>query len=360
MVAMALLLAACGGGDDDATTTTTTAEAPTSTETTAVPAPPVPDLDAVELTLTEIGQFDQPTTMTWCGEVAYVAEKGGTVRRFDDREVVLDLPVSSGNEQGLLGIACDPADGTFYASYTDRGGDSMLVQLQIDGPSDLAPATLLRTEQPAPNHNGGHIIFGPDGLLWYGLGDGGGANDQFDNAQDPGERLGSIVRLNPVSPTPEIVLKGVRNPWRFSFDRETGDLWIGDVGQGQREEIDLLPAGAIDGRNLGWPAFEGTRRHRDDVAPPPDAVPPVLEYGRADGQSVVGGYVYRGSEIPALRGAYLFTDTYAPVLRAFHVSGAERRFGEVPGGLVSSFAEGPDGELYVLSLEGGIYRIAAG
>ena len=364
LLVAALLLAACGGDDDEATTTTTDQATTTTSAAPGTTAPAGPDLDAVALRLREVGRFEQPIAMTWCGEVAYVAEKGGRVRRFDGGEVVLDLSpaVSAGGEQGLLGIACGPDGDRFYASYTDTGGDSRVDEfpLAASGAVDRdGGRTLLELDQPAANHNGGNILFGPDGKLWLGLGDGGGGNDQFDNAQDPDELLGSMLRLDPAGGEPEIVLKGLRNPWRFSFDRETGDLWIGDVGQGAREEVDRLPAGEIDGRNLGWPAFEGTLRHRDDVAAPAGAVPPVFEYGRDEGQAVVGGYVYRGEAIPALRGAYLFADTYTAVLRAL-VGDRTRDFGEIAGGLVPSFAEGPDGELYVLSLEGGVHRIEPG
>ncbi|MCU1374450.1 MAG: hypothetical protein JWO68_1736, partial [Actinomycetia bacterium] len=224
---------------------------------------------------------------------------------------------------------------------------------------------VLSIDQPAANHNGGNIIFGPDRKLWYGLGDGGGANDQFNNAQKTTDLLGDMLRFDPTSTArPEVVITGLRNPWRFSFDRATGDLWIGDVGQGTIEEVDKLAAGKIAGTNLGWPAFEGTNRFRKDVAAPPGAVPPVFQYDHGEGQSIAGGYVYRGTAIPAVVGAYLFADTYTARLRAIVVQGtktvAHRDLGAVPGGLVSSFAQGPGGELYVLSLAGGAYRLDPG
>ena len=237
----------------------------------------------------------------------------------------------------------------------------------------VRPATsVLAVEQPASNHNGGHLVFGPDGLLWIGLGDGGGGGG--DTSQDTNDLLGSILRIDPRPADgrpyrtpgdnpfargggrPEIAVYGLRNPWRFSFDRATGDLWIGDVGASAIEEVDRLPAGRILGANMGWPVFEGTRRNRSGSAPP-NAVGPVFEYGRSEGQSVVGGHVYRGNAIPALRGAYLFADTYAARLRAIALDGdrvvSERNLGAVPGGLVSSFAEGADGEVYVLTSETG-------
>jgi glucose/arabinose dehydrogenase len=366
-----VLLSACSttntnGATPTTTTPTTTASAPSTTATAAA----APDLGAVKLKLTRVGAFHQPLAMTWCPGNAqpYVAEKSGKVRTLAGA-TVLDLSgsISNGGEQGLLGIACAPDAKHLYAAYTNRVGDGRLDEFALrDGVADRASArTLVALQDPAPNHNGGGIAFGPDGKLWYGMGDGGGANDQFNNAQKTTDLFGNMLRLDPASGArPEVVVTGLRNPWRFSFDRATGDLWIGDVGQNTLEEIDKLPAGKIGGANMGWPAFEGTRRLRRDVAAPPGAIPPVFEYGRSQGQSVVGGYVYRGKAIPALVGAYLFADTYQARLRAIVVPGAsttaQRDFGAVPGGLVSSFSEGPAGELYVLSLDGGIYRLDPG
>ncbi len=159
-------------------------------------------------------------------------------------------------------------------------------------------------------------------------------------------------------------MSGVRNPWRWSFDRATGDLWIGDVGQGEIEEVDKLTPDQIEGANLGWPAFEGTKRFRRDVPPPAGAIMPVHQYVHGDGQAVVGGYVYRGTKIPAMVGAYLFADTYKGGIRSIVVEGtkvtAQRELSGVPGGQIVSFAEDPAGELYVLSLSGGVYRLDPG
>ncbi|MGD9798365.1 MAG: sorbosone dehydrogenase family protein, partial [Acidimicrobiia bacterium] len=282
----------------------------------------------------------------------------------------------------LLGIAFSP-DGRFlYTSYTNRAGDSRLDEWAMgDGPRSVDVSSrrqVLAIDQPAANHNGGTVVFGPDGLLWYGLGDGGGAGDRFGNAQDPGTLLGSVLRIDPrpsgsspySSPAgnphlagggrPEIALIGVRNPWKFSFDRATGDLWIGDVGQNAREEIDRLPAGSILGTNLGWPFLEGTRPYSG--RPPPDGLTgPVHEYGRDAGRSVVGGFVYRGAAIPSMAGAYLYADTYDPTIRLLAVrsGGVDGRDSgiDVPGGSVVGFGEDAAGELYVLSLSGGVFRL---
>jgi glucose/arabinose dehydrogenase len=375
VLALLVVVAACTGTDaKEATpttvTTTTSAPAAPSTTTTAAAAAAAPSLAAVKLKLTRVGSFDQPLALTWCpgNPQPYVAEKSGKVRTFAGA-TVLDLSgsISNGSEQGLLGIACAPDAKHLYVAYTNRAGDGRLEEYALrGGVVDRASVrTLVALDDPAPNHNGGGIAFGPDGKLWYGMGDGGGSNDQFNNAQKTTDLFGDMLRLDPASNArPEVVVTGLRNPWRFSFDRATGDLWIGDVGQNTLEEIDKLPAGKIGGANMGWPAFEGTRRLRRDVAAPPGAIPPVFEYGRSQGQSVVGGYVYRGKAIPDLVGAYLFADTYRARLRAIVVPGAsttaQRDFGAVPGGLVSSFAEGPAGELYVLSLDGGIYRLDPG
>jgi glucose/arabinose dehydrogenase len=357
-----VLVAACGGSDEPEATTTTTSTTSTTAAPSTTTAPAGPDLDAVAFDLTKVGTFDQPLAMTWCPgrPQPYVAEKTGKVKTLDGRTVIdISGNVSTSSEQGLLGIACDPKDGTFYFSYTDRNGDSFIDQMQLGGTASAAH--VLRTDQPAANHNGGNIAFGPDGLLWYGLGDGGGADDRFDNAQRAGQRLGSIMRLNPVNPVPEILVKGVRNPWRWSFDRKTEDLWIGDVGQNRIEEIDKLTPDQVQGANLGWSAFEGTERFRRDVPAPAGAIPPVFQYDHSRGSAVVGGYVYRGTKLPALVGAYVFADTYEGILRLLVVDGTkvvgQRDVQAVPGKLVSSFAEDPDGELYILSLAGGVYRL---
>lgn len=325
----------------------TSTRAPTTTTATASVAPPT------SVRFTEVGRADQPVALRWCEgyQRPLVVEQPGKVRELGTGNVVLDLTarVKSGGEQGLLGLAC--RGDRLYVSYTNLEGDSRVDEVRPGG----ARRTLLAVDQPAANHNGGNLEFGPDGKLWLGLGDGGGADDQFDNAQEPGEVLGSMLRLDVdvANPKPEIMVKGVRNPWRWSFDRATGELWIGDVGQDQVEEIDRLPAGFSPVVNLGWPAFEGSVRFRKDVAVPADVVQPVFEYGRSDGQAVSGGYVYRGRAIPGLVGRYLFTDTYRPTLRVLDGP----KLGQIPGGMVSSFAQDPNGELYVLSLAGGVYRI---
>jgi glucose/arabinose dehydrogenase len=271
----------------------------------------------------------------------YVAEKVGRVRaiRGDgvDPRPVLDLSgqISLGGEQGLLGLAFSP-DGRFlYVNYTDPAGDTHVTEFAMGNRSvDLASRRdVLFVDQPFSNHNGGNLVFGPDGYLYLGLGDGGSAGDPLGNAQSLGTLLGKMLRIDPrpgggrpyripednpfvdrEGARPEIWAYGLRNPWRYSFDRNTGDLWIGDVGQSAREEIDLQAAQSAGGENYGWDRLEGTLRFEGSA--PPNAVPPVFEYGRDQGGTVIGGYVYRGRDIPGLNGTYLFGDLFNPGLSA--------------------------------------------
>jgi glucose/arabinose dehydrogenase len=241
---------------------------------------------------------------------------------------------------------------------------------------------LLEVEQPAANHNGGHLVLGPDGYLYIGLGDGGGAGDPDGNGQDPSTLLGSILRIDPEEGTedepyavpagnpfadgedgaPEVWLYGARNPWRFSFDKTTGDLWIGDVGQGEWEEVDRLPsvAGFDAGRgaNLGWDRMEGSHEFEGDN--PAGAILPVHEYSHEEGCSITGGYVYRGTSISELQGSYLFADYCAEGLRAIQLDGdavIDERTWDLPAGGVQSFGQDGDGELFVLLESGPVLKL---
>jgi glucose/arabinose dehydrogenase len=244
---------------------------------------------------------------------------------------------------------------------------------------------LLTVPQPQVNHNGGELTFGPDGHLYLGLGDGGNRDDTGPghvpegNAQSLDTLLGKILRIDPtpsgVPPytipsdnpfatgggRPEIYVYGLRNPWRFSFDRANGDLWIGDVGQDQYEEIDQLPAGKIAGANLGWPRYEGMHAYRGTGANDAALVSPLIETSHADGNcSITGGYVYRGRAIPALRGWYLFTDYCNGAIKAVRpVTGKSPRVRSLGTSMtqVSSFGQDNDGELYVLSQNRGVFRV---
>lgn len=387
--ALVLALGACGGDDDDPSATTTTEPA----GDVAPPAGGAP-LDEIELTLTEVVQADKPTALVPRAGTStlYVAEREGVVRPLAGGtlgEPVLDISdrVVADVERGLLDIEFSPDGATLYVSYSlAPEGDTRVDAYAVAG--DRAdPASrreVLAVEQPFANHNGGDITFGPDGLLYVALGDGGSGGDPQGNGQDTQTLLGKILRIDPTRPAggraygipednpfadgqggaPEIWLYGVRNPWRFSFDAATADLWVADVGQDAFEEIDLLPAadGGGKGANLGWNEMEGAHSFAGG-ANPEGAVLPLFEYDRGDGGcSVTGGLVYRGAAIPELTGTYLFTDYCAGQLRGLRVAGgqvAEERTFDVEGSELVSFGQDAAGEVYVVSLEGPIYRIEA-
>lgn len=337
---------------------------------------------AVELTTVAEAQNPSAGTAGPDGTV-WIAERAGTVRVLTDSglgEPVLDLSdeTTTDGERGLLGIAFDPEFAHFYVSFTDREGTSTIDEFAVaDGALDPdSRRTVLTQEQPYSNHNGGQIAFGPDGMLYIGLGDGGAGGDPHDHGQNLGTLLGKLLRIDPAGGDPyavpednpfagdaqargEIWAYGLRNPWRFSFDAETGDLWIGDVGQNKVEEIDHAPAASTGGENYGWGRMEGTQVF--DGEEPANHVPPVHEYDRNGlGCSVTGGFVYRGEAIEDLAGQYLFSDYCDGTVRALQVENGEVT-GEtdlgVSGGEVISFVQGGDRELYVLDLGGPIQRL---
>ena len=361
-------------------------EPPTSSH--ASPARPLAD---VRVRLVQVATLDQPIGLAVrAGDPnLYVAEKTGRVVAIHDGRVlsrpVLDLSgqVSLGSEQGLLGLAFSPDGRYLYVSYTDVSGNSNVDGYTMrDGVADPSSRRqVLVVDQPYANHNGGNLAFGPDGDLYIGLGDGGSEGDPNGNGQNLSTLLGKMLRISPrpaggapytIPPDnpfvgrpdarPEIWAYGLRNPWRYSFDRATGDLWIGDVGQDAWEEIDRQPAGSAGGQNYGWNLVEGTHPYKG--AAPTGAVPPVYEYSHdGGGCAVTGGYVYRGSAIPDLVGAYVFADFCLGRLEAIRVRDgrvvAHAELGvTVPS--VSSFGQDGSGELYALSLAGGLYRLAPG
>jgi glucose/arabinose dehydrogenase len=387
-------LVACGDDGGGDTTPEPSARSETTATTTAADPPttaPVP-FDQVRVALEEVARLDSPIAVAQRPgfDELVVAERGGTVRVLGGdgpSQPIVDVSDETApeGERGLLGLTFSPDGEHLYVSYTDERGDSRVDEWSTGpGIGDVDAGSrrnVLMVDQPYPNHNGGNIVFGPDELLYFGLGDGGSAGDPEGRAQDPGELLGKILRIDPrasgddpyavPADNPfaggggrgEVYVTGVRNPWRFSFDRTTGDLWVGDVGQGSQEEIDFLPAGRVAGANLGWDRLEGTEPFEGEA--PPGAVPPVFTYGRDEGYSVTGGYVYRGSAIPGLDGAYLFADYGVGEVRALDVEGgrvvAERSLGISTGpASLASFGEDADGELYVLSLEGPVYRLVPG
>lgn len=339
--------------------------------------------------------FERPLGVVRNGELLYVLEQTGAVRIVDDGEVraepFLDLSdrVSTGGERGLLGLALGPVpvgpDGPeeAFVHYTDTAGDTVLARMPIrDGRADPSAATvMLRQAQPYGNHNGGQLAFGPDGMLYLGLGDGGSGGDPLRAGQDPSTLLGSLLRLdvsadpyaipagNPFADgggRPEIWALGLRNPWRFSFDDATGDLWIADVGQNAVEEVNRLPADAEGGANFGWSVLEGDRCFRQDDCDRSGTVPPVAVYDHDDGlgRSVTGGHVYRGAALPSLQGAYVFGDYVGgTVMLVRQLGGAGQPVAPTllarPGFPVASFGLDADDELLVVDYGGRLLRMVA-
>jgi glucose/arabinose dehydrogenase len=328
----------------------------------------------------------------------FVVEQDGRIRIVADGAVVepsfldiTDRVGAGGNEQGLLGLAF-PADfadsGAFYVDYTDLDGNTVVSRFHVGADATVAdPASeevILRQEQPYPNHNGGVLQFGPDNYLYIGLGDGGSQGDPNGNAQNLGTWLGKILRIevdpayvpagqaygipedNPFvgdpNALPEIWAYGLRNPWRFSFDRETGDIWVGDVGQNQIEEIDHVPLADGGGANFGWNVTEGTACYQAAACDTSALTLPVFEYTHDSGCSVTGGYVYRGEQFPELTGTYLFADFCSGLLwgGGQDASGAWVMSEPIETNLsISSFGEDEAGEVYVTDLSGGaVYQVA--
>jgi hypothetical protein len=293
-----------------------------------------------------------------------------------ERQTFLDVSdlITCGAEQGLLSAAFAPdfeRSGRLYVNYTDTAGDSRTVEYRRSeqDPHTADPASareLLRIEDRYPNHNGGLLVFDPDGRLLLGMGDGGSPGDAERTAQDLHSPLGKILAIDTKGQGRYLVTAyGLRNPWRFSFDRNTGDLWIGDVGQDTLEEVDSVDARTASGSsgppNFGWSAFEGTERFNSDEDAP-GHVEPVLTYGRDRGCSITGGYVVRDPQLRSLYGRYLYGDFCAGELRSFSARvGREARDDRALGLTVpslSSFAEDRDGHLYAISLDGPVYRLA--
>lgn len=381
LLAAALFLASCGGDERPPPTTTIAPPSPSTTTADPVGAPPA-------ISITPVATVDRPTALaTRDGdESLYVAEKGGRIRAIRNGELVdqpvLDLSseVSDDGERGLLGLAFAPESSKLYVNYTDRSGDTHITEFTMaaEGSVDIGSRReLLTVDQPFANHNGGQLAFGPDGHLYIGLGDGGGAGDPQKNAQNLTSLLGKILRINPKPSTDlpytipfdnpfvgkgssrgEIWSYGLRNPWRFSFDPENKAMWIADVGQNQWEEINRVEYNPAGGENYGWPLREGT--HRFIGEKPTSAIDPVYEYNHDGGAcSVTGGHVYRGSNLPELKGRYVFGDFCTGQLSTLTLRGTEwlpdRLTPTVP--TISGFGQDLDGELYVLSQNGQVGRI---
>ncbi|MEV7006423.1 PQQ-dependent sugar dehydrogenase [Streptosporangium sp. NPDC051022] len=331
---------------------------------------------------TEIARLDMPVAMAVRkgDRTLYVAEQSGRLRAVTDGRVapepVVDLSaeVSRGNEQGLLGVAFHPGGDFLYLDWTDAEGHTHVTEWAFAGGKATGRRDVLFQRQPYANHNGGQLAFGPDGHLYVAFGDGGSGGDPDGNGQNTGTWLGKILRIDPrgtpyrvpdgnpfagrQGARPEIWAYGLRNPWRFSFDRKTGDMWIGDVGQDSWEEVDFAPRGK-GGQNYGWNRREGNHPFRGEA--PAETVAPVIEYPLREGGncSVIAGYVYRGERISELAGHFLYGDFCAGWVRSVAADrpGPGMEIGRVEQ--LSSFGEDNEGELYALSLTGPLYRLDA-
>lgn len=334
------------------------------------------DWDGTELALIEVAAIPEAIEVvahpdsgqlfvtTQKGELMVVEPDGSTNRVLDLRR-----RVSVGEERGLLGVTFAPDGVHAYLSFTDTEGSVVVEEYGFPGWFDRREVLLL--EQPERWHNGGHMEFGPDGYLYMGLGDGGNIGDPDRLAQDRNTLYGSIIRIDPSTSEgyeipegnpfgdgrAEIVAYGLRNPWQFSFDSETGDLWIGDVGQNCWEEIDRMPAGSF-GQNFGWSRQEGPMPFRHDL--PADYVAPVLSYDHSGTCAVTGGVVYRGSAIPDLVGMYVFADYCRGQLMAMPADGSSPdevwELG-VAERLLVSFGVDGDGELLIVGKDNGVFRL---
>jgi uncharacterized repeat protein (TIGR03806 family) len=317
----------------------------------------------------------------------YLVTQPGVVHRFGvdggAAEVVLDISarLALAAEAGLLGMAFHPdfaSNGEVFVSYTAPGGKVFASRISrfrsSDGGRTIDPATeevLLELEQPYSNHNGGDLAFGPDGYLYFGFGDGGSSGDPQGNAQNPDTLLGKLIRIdvdggapyaipadNPFAAgggRPEIFALGLRNPWRFSFDRETGALWAGDVGQNLWEEVNLIERG----ENYGWNIKEGPDCFEADTCDETDMVPPVAYYRNISSASVIAGHVYRGAQLPAIAGLFIYTDFYRGTIWGVEPGSEPVVLADAGARGLVGFGEAADGELYALDYQGGIYHLRA-
>lgn len=310
----------------------------------------------------------------------FIIEKYGVIRVYENGGLltepylnITDRVDDSGNEMGLLGLVFHPdyeQNGFFYVNYTGDRGNTRISRFQASGNSAdaISETILLMVEQPFPNHNGGALAFGPDGYLYAGLGDGGLAGDPYKNGQNTTTLLGKILRIDVNNGNPyaipsdnpfgnEVWAYGLRNPWRFSFDRATGDLWIGDVGQGEWEEVDYLPVGSQGGANFGWSIMEGN--HGYDGQAQPALLLPAVEYSHNEGGcSITGGYVYRGA-MPEWEGIYFYGDYCTGYIWGlFHSNGAwQNQLLFDTDVTITSFGQDESGEIYLASDNGSIYQL---
>ena len=396
---------AVAAGTTAATTspaTATTASSPAPTPTPTKPPPSPAQLQAMGFQLEPVVKgLNQPTAVTNDGVTPgrlYILEKGGAILIEQDGKVsgtpfldITDKVGSAGSEQGLLGLAFHPDyknNRFFFVDYTDRNGNTIIARYTTASDGNTADPNsakqIMEIDQPYANHNGGQLAFGPDGMLYIGMGDGGSEGDPLGNGQKTDTLLGKILRIDvghgdpyaipPDNPfangdggKPEIWDFGFRNPWRFSFDRQTGDLFIGDVGQAKWEEIDYIAAGSKGGLNFGWKIMEGAHCYSPATnCDQSGLVLPISKFDHGSGCSVIGGYVYRGSQFPQINGVYFYSDYCSGIVWAIthDASGAWTTTRVVDSSSTyasySSFGEDLSGELYVTDLNGALYRLTVG
>jgi glucose/arabinose dehydrogenase len=392
---------ACGGmGTPLPPTPTPAPDQPTIIPTSVDSPTPAPTTIPETDTPPSVTTFPDPNNYTWqvvtfglerpvelqadgSGRL-FVIEKLGHIHIIENGQLI-DTPFlniedrvnNRSNEMGLLGLAFHPnyaQNGYFFVNYTGAGGDTFISRFQVTNDANLADPSsevnLLHIEQPFPNHNGGGLDFGPDGYLYAGMGDGGSAGDPFGNGQNLDTLLGKILRLDVDSADPyavpsdnpfgnEIWAYGLRNPWRITFDSQTGDLYIGDVGQNQWEEIDIIPANSPGGLNFGWDYFEGNHEYDLPSNASGDFISPIAEYSHGEGGcSVTGGYVYRGS-MPEWNGIYLYGDYCTGFIWGLiNVNGAwqtQRLFDTDVN--ITSFGQDQNGEIYLVADVGYVYQL---
>jgi glucose/arabinose dehydrogenase len=313
--------------------------------------------------------FEQPVFVTGAkGEAGrlYVVEQVGRIQALQRgaRRTVLDIrgSVRAGGEQGLLGFAFHPSYpkvGKAYVQYTARDGSTQLMEYRMSRGRLVSPRRLFSSADPYGNHNGGMLAFGRDGRLYFTMGDGGAGGDPENRSQNPRSLFGKLLSINVATKGLRIEALGLRNAWRFSFDRANGDLYIGDVGQGEIEEINWIPARSAGRENYGWDVYEGRAVFERKALGPGKLVQPVAQYPHSQGCSVTGGYVYRGSKA-SLRGRYVYGDYCSGNVWSFKLSrgkatGLRREAFRVEN--VTSFGEDVAGELYAVSHGGTIYRL---
>ncbi len=359
------------------------------------PPPPPPGSPSLHLVTAALSSPVYATTPPGDTLRLFVVQQGGLIRILR-RDTLLPAPfldlsghIDAGGERGLLSMAFHPqyaSNGRFYVYYTNPDGNIRIVRYVVSAADSnvadsLSGDTVIAVPHPGhDNHNGGQLQFGPDGMLYAGLGDGGGGGDPDANGQNPHALLGKLLRLNvdgasgytipPSNPfatdtsgAPEIWAGGLRNPWRFSFDRTNGNLYIADVGQGSWEEVDIQLAASPGGLNYGWNVMEGNHCYNGGACDQTPFVKPVIEYDHNFGCSITGGYVYRGTRVPFIIGHYLYADFCSHFVKSFPFSGGPTQTIYDwttlldPHAQISSFAQDARGELYIITLAGSLYRI---